>query len=94
MKKFVALLVITSFLSLTLTGCAGETNPVDKNGKPRFVRISKRGGDRRRMCGSRLLLRGKLDHREDWLGGCSLVRGWDYILCSMLGCSARCDLCS
>ena len=43
MKKFVALLVITSFLSLTLTGCAGETNPVDKNGKPRFVRISKEG---------------------------------------------------
>ncbi len=43
MKKFVVLLVIVSFLSLTLVGCVGKTNPVDKNGKAKFVRISEKG---------------------------------------------------
>ncbi len=43
MKKFIVFLMIVSFLSFTLAGCEGKINPVDKNNKIRFVRISEKG---------------------------------------------------
>lgn len=43
LRRFIAVVVLFTFLPLAFSGCAGTTDPISKSGKPKFVRIPSEG---------------------------------------------------